>query len=81
MMNGQGKSYSPVKPKKFLNKVGQPMAEGMEGRGLVKGNSPQQNASRTTGGRRSGAIYIWSKRPILFEAADKTPEGPEGNTL
>src|SRR6202043_2173684 len=28
------------------NKAGQPAAEGMEGRGLAKGNLPQQNASR-----------------------------------
>src|SRR5271168_284956 len=47
MTNGPGKSDSPVVPEKFPNKVGQPMAEGMEGRGLAKGNLPQQNASRT----------------------------------
>ena len=38
MTNGPGKSP---------NKAGQPAAEGMEGRGLAKGNLPQQNASRT----------------------------------
>jgi group II intron reverse transcriptase/maturase len=32
---------------KFPNKAGQPAAEGMEGRGLTKGNPQQQNASRT----------------------------------
>jgi group II intron reverse transcriptase/maturase len=32
---------------KFPNKAGQPVAEGMEGRGLTKGNPQQQNASRT----------------------------------
>src|SRR5271169_2375616 len=47
MTNGLGKSDSPVVPEKFPNKVGKPMAEGMEGRGLAKGNLPQQNASRT----------------------------------
>src|ERR1700686_372258 len=47
MTNGLGKSDSPVVPEKFPNKVGQPMAEGMEGRGLAKGNLPQQNVSRT----------------------------------
>src|ERR1700730_2776888 len=47
MTNGLGKSDSPVVPEKFPNKVGQPMAEGIEGRGLAKGNLPQQNASRT----------------------------------
>jgi hypothetical protein len=47
MMNGHGKSDRPVVPEKSLNKTGQPVAEGMEGRGLAKGNLPQQNASRT----------------------------------
>jgi len=32
---------------KFSNKAGQPVAEGMEGRGLTKGNLQQQNTSRT----------------------------------
>jgi hypothetical protein len=47
MMNGPGKSDSPVVPEKSPNKAGQPDAEGMEGRGLAKGNLPQQTASRT----------------------------------
>src|ERR1700729_4643585 len=47
MTNGLGKSDSPVVPGKFPNNAGQPAAEGMEGRGLTKGNLPQQNASRT----------------------------------
>jgi RNA-directed DNA polymerase len=47
MTNGPGKSDSPVVPAKSPNKAGQPAAEGMEGRGLAKGNLPQQNASRT----------------------------------
>src|ERR1039457_6334591 len=47
MTNGPGKSDSPVVPEKFPNNAGQPAAEGMEGRGLAKGNLPQQNASRT----------------------------------
>ena len=47
MTNGPGKSDSPAVPKKSLNNAGQPVAEGMEGRGLAKGNLPQQNASRT----------------------------------
>ena len=38
MTNGPGKSP---------NNAGQPAAEGMEGKGLAKGNLPQQNASRT----------------------------------
>src|SRR5260370_34912911 len=47
MTNGPGKSDSPVVPAKSSNNDGQPAAEGMEGRGLAKGNLPQQNASRT----------------------------------
>ena len=47
MMNERGKSDRPVVPMKFPNKAGQPAAEGMEGRGLTKGNPQQQNASRT----------------------------------
>src|SRR5215468_10580770 len=47
MTNGLGKSDSPTVPEKSPNKAGQPVAEGMEGRGLAKGNLPQQNASRT----------------------------------
>src|SRR5260370_6745940 len=55
MTNGFGKWDSPVVPEKFPKKAGQavhfvqakPAAEGMEGRGLAKGNRPRQNASRT----------------------------------
>ena len=47
MTNGPGKSDSPEVPEKSPNNAGQPAAEGMEGRGLAKGNLPQQNASRT----------------------------------
>ena len=52
-MNELGKSDRPVVPVKSSNKNGQPKAEEMEGRGLTKGNPPQQNASRTPS--RSGA--------------------------
>ena len=47
MMNERGKSDRPVVPEKSPNKSGQPEAEGMEGRGLAKGNLLEQNASRT----------------------------------
>src|SRR6201988_1494625 len=47
MMNGPGKTDSPVIPTKSPNNAGHPAAEGTEGRGLAKGNLPQQNASRT----------------------------------
>jgi RNA-directed DNA polymerase len=50
MMNEQGKSDRPVVPGKSPNNAGQLIGrrtEGREGRGLAKGNPPQQNASRT----------------------------------
>src|ERR1039458_2900049 len=47
MMNESGKSDRPVVPVKSSDKAGQPAAEGMEGRGLTKGNPQQQSASRT----------------------------------
>src|SRR5713101_10024766 len=47
MTNGLGKSDRPVVPEKSPNNTGPPAAEGMEGRGLGKGNLRQQNASRT----------------------------------
>ncbi len=46
-MNGPGKSDRPVVPTKRPNKAGQPGAEVVEGRGLAKGNTGKQNASRT----------------------------------
>ena len=47
MMNGPGKSDRPIVPEKSPNKAKTPAAEGMEGRGLAKGNPLKQNASRT----------------------------------
>jgi len=47
MTNRPGKSDRPTVPEKSPNNAGQPAAEGMEGRGLAKGNRLQQNASRT----------------------------------
>lgn len=47
MMNEHGKSDRPVVPEKFPNNAKTAAAEGAEGRGLAKGNLPQQNASRT----------------------------------
>ena len=46
-MNEHRESDSPEVPAKFPNNAGQPAAEGMEGRGLAKGNLRQQNAHRT----------------------------------
>src|SRR6202043_2940527 len=47
MTNEPGKSDRPTVPETPPNNSGQPAAEGAEGRGLAKGNLPQQNASRT----------------------------------
>jgi RNA-directed DNA polymerase len=49
MMNGRGKSDSPVIPAKSSNKAEGPTVEATEGRGLAKGNSPEPNAFRTQG--------------------------------
>jgi len=49
MMNGHGKSDSSVVPTKPPNKAALAVAEGLEGRGLAKGNSREQNALRTQG--------------------------------
>jgi group II intron reverse transcriptase/maturase len=53
MVNGRGKSDSPVVPPKPPNKAVGPAAEAVEGRGLAKGNSLERNATRTQS--RSGA--------------------------
>ena len=47
MTNGRGESDSSVVPEKPPNKAEGPAAEAVEGRGLAKGNLPEQNASRT----------------------------------
>ena len=54
-MNGQGQSDRPVVPAKSPNNVERSAAEGMEGRGLAKGNPNRQNALRAQdrGGARS----------------------------
>ena len=46
-MNERRKSDSPAVLMKSPNNAGQPVAEEAEGRGLAKGNLPQQNAPRT----------------------------------
>ena len=51
-MHGNEESDRPVLPAKSPNKTGQPVAEVMEGRGLVKENTGQQNTLRTQ--RREG---------------------------
>ncbi len=47
MMNGPGKSDRPEVPARSANNAKVLAAEGVEGRGLAKGNLPQQNGSRT----------------------------------
>ena len=48
VMNGQGKSDRPVVPAKLPNNAAPAAAaEVVEGRGLAKGNTDQQNAPRT----------------------------------
>ena len=49
MMDGRGKSDSAVVPGKLPNKAEEPAAEGVEGRALAKGNSPERHALRTQG--------------------------------
>jgi RNA-directed DNA polymerase len=68
-MNEHGKSDRPVVPVKSPNKTGQPVAEGVEGSGLTKGNLPQQNASRTPS--RTDAP---SARERVRQAASKDKE-------
>jgi hypothetical protein len=46
-MDGRGKSDGSVVPRKLPNKVAEPAAEVVEGRGLTRGNSPERNARRT----------------------------------
>src|ERR1700735_4066403 len=69
MMNGPGKSDRPVVPEKSPNKAGQPVAEGTEGRGLAKGNLPQQNVSRTPS--REDALSALER---VHQAASKDKE-------
>ena len=53
MMDGRGKSDSAVVPGKLPNNAEEPAAEGVEGRGLAKGNSLEHTALRTQS--RAGA--------------------------
>lgn len=66
MMYGHGQSDRPVVPTKSPNNAGGSAAEGMEGRGLAKGNPRPQNAPRAP--RRAGA-------PSALERVRRTAEG------
>jgi len=74
MMNGHGKSHSPIVPTKSPNKAGETAAEGVEGRGLAKGNSREQNALRTQG--RVSAQSALER--VRAEASDPRQEPYEG---
>lgn len=65
-MNGQGQSDRPIVPTKSPNNAERSVAEGMEGRGLAKGNPRQQNAPRTLG--RDGALSALER---VREAAER----------
>jgi group II intron reverse transcriptase/maturase len=54
MMHDHGQSDRPVVPEKSSNKAGELAAEGMEGRGLAKGNQSPQTAPRAQD--RAGAL-------------------------
>ncbi len=66
MMDDHGQSDSPTVPTKSPNKAGRPAAEGMEGKGLAKGNTGQQNAPRTLS--RDGARSALAR---VREAAER----------
>ena len=72
-MNEFRESHSPVVPMKSPNKVGQPAAEGAEGRGLAKGNLPQQNAPRTQ--RRQGAPSTLERVRLAAKSHPLRPAG------
>ena len=66
MMDDRGKSHSPIVPGKSPNKA--QAAEGMEGRGLAKGKTLEQNTLRTQG--RDGVQRALER--IREAAKDKT---------
>ncbi len=56
MMDERGKSDTPIVPGKPSNNAGSSAAEMVEGRGVTKGNSLEQNALRTQSLRGFGTI-------------------------
>jgi hypothetical protein len=80
-MAGWGKSDSPLLPEKRSTKVGGPAlcaAEGVEGRGLAKGNSGEQNALRTQS-REQGALS--ALEPVREGATRDKRARSEGHAL
>src|SRR5437899_10395737 len=69
-MHEHRQSYRVVVPAKSPNKTGQPtVAEGMEGRALVKGNEFQRNTNRTQY-RRIVPREMERVWPMVIEGAD-----------
>ena len=62
MMNEPWKSDRSMVPEKSSNKVGQPAAEGMEGRDLAKGNLHQPNTFRTQGRGNVPSALEWVRQ-------------------
>lgn len=69
MINGLRESDSPVLPAKFSNKTMKVVAEKMEGRGLTKGNLPEQNICRT-----QSRVSMQSALKRIREAAKRDKE-------
>jgi group II intron reverse transcriptase/maturase len=69
-MNDPGQSDRPVVPAKSPNNAGASAAEGMEGRGLAKGNPSQQPAPRTQS--RAGAPSALAR---VREVAERDRKG------
>ncbi len=74
MMDGYGKSDSPIVPEKSPNKALQGVAEEMEGRGLAKGNPFEQNAHRTQGRNSSAPSAFERVRQAASGALASLPE-------
>ncbi len=69
MTHGHRKSDSPIVPEKSANKTPEGVAESMEERGLTKGNSMEQNTSRT-----QSRIDVPSALDRIREAARRNKE-------
>ncbi len=67
-MNGRGKSDRPVVPAKLSNNAALAAAEVVEGRGVTKGNTGQQNASRTQG--RNHGVSFKAQKPKAASGVD-----------
>jgi len=69
MMSGHGKSDSPTLPEKFPNKVDGQTAEGMEGRGLAKGNPLEQNILWTQSQVGMHSALEWVRKADCYSFA------------